>query len=90
MLAAGSPLRAPRGLMTAEAGLAAYDFHLEVTRLLWGAVAVLALALYLEHALSQLPRILSLQDRNPYAPTYGSFNRLYWLDKTHAFPDAIA
>jgi len=52
MLAAGSPLRAPRGLMTAEAGLAAYDFHLEVTRLLWGAVAVLALALYLEHALA--------------------------------------
>ena len=47
-------------------------------------------SLYLEHALSQLPRILSLQDRNPFSPTYGSFNRLYWLDKTHDFPDAMA
>src|SRR3954471_11507096 len=47
-------------------------------------------SLYLEHALSQLPRILSLQDRNPFSPTYGSVNRLYWLDKTHDFPDAMA
>jgi hypothetical protein len=47
-------------------------------------------SLYLDHALSQLPRILSLQDRNPFSPTYGSFNRLYWLDKTHDFPDGMA
>ncbi len=45
---------------------------------------------YLERALSQIPRILSLQDRNPFSPTYGSFHRPYWLDKTSDFPDALA
>jgi hypothetical protein len=45
---------------------------------------------YLERALNQIPRILSLQDRNPYSPTYGSFHRPYWLDKTGDFPDALA
>jgi len=45
---------------------------------------------YLERALTQIPRILSLQDRNPYSPTYGSFHRPYWLDKTSDFPDALA
>ncbi|MFN0072785.1 MAG: hypothetical protein ACKVVP_14975 [Chloroflexota bacterium] len=44
---------------------------------------------YLERALNQIPRILSLQDRNPYSPTYGSFHRPYWLDKTSDFPDAL-
>ena len=44
------------------------------------------LALYLEQALSQFPRLLSLQDRNQFSPTYGSFNRLYWLDKALDFP----
>jgi hypothetical protein len=37
-----------------------------------------------------MPRLLSLQDRNPYSPTYGSFHRLYWLDKSIDFPDAMA
>src|SRR5215213_1989672 len=45
---------------------------------------------YLEQALGQMPRLLSLQDRNPYSPTYGSFHRLYWLDKSLDFPDAMA
>ncbi len=47
-------------------------------------------SVYLEQALSQMPRLLSLQDRNPYSPTYGSFHRLYWLDKSLDFPDAMA
>jgi hypothetical protein len=50
MLAAGSPLRLPRGLMTVEAG--AFDLHLELTRLLWGGAAVLALVLYALHQTS--------------------------------------
>src|SRR3954451_16707197 len=37
-----------------------------------------------------MPRLLSLQDRNPFSPTYGSFHRLYWLDKSLDFPDAMA
>jgi hypothetical protein len=45
---------------------------------------------YLERALSQIPRILSLLDRNPFSPTFGSFHRPYWLDKTSDYPDALA
>jgi len=44
---------------------------------------------YAGRALSQIPRLLSLQDRNPYSPTYGCFKRTYWLDKTADFPDAL-
>ncbi|MFH1671053.1 MAG: hypothetical protein ABIA92_05750 [Patescibacteria group bacterium] len=44
---------------------------------------------YAQKALSQIPRLLSLQDRNPYSPTYGCFKRTYWLDKTVDFPDAL-
>jgi len=47
MLAAGSPLCLPRGLMAPEAG--AFDLHLELRRLLWGAAAVLAVVLYALH-----------------------------------------
>jgi hypothetical protein len=53
MLAAGAPFHPPRGLMSAEAGaFVTFDLHLELKRLLWGAAAVLALVLYLSHALS--------------------------------------
>ena len=45
---------------------------------------------YLDKALSQIPRLLTLQDRNPFSPTYGSFHRAYWLDKAIDFPDAMA
>jgi hypothetical protein len=45
---------------------------------------------YLQKALSQVPRLLSLQDRNPVSRTYGCFSRSYWLDKTIDFPDAMA
>lgn len=45
--------------------------------------------MYAEKALSQIPRLLTLQDRNPFSPTYGCFKRTYWLDKTADFPDAL-
>ncbi|NJN68000.1 MAG: methyltransferase domain-containing protein [Chloroflexaceae bacterium] len=44
---------------------------------------------YAQQALSQIPRLLSNQDRNPFSPTYGCFHRDYWLDKTSDFPDAV-
>ncbi len=44
---------------------------------------------YAAKAISQVPRLLSLQDRNPFSPTYGSFYRTYWLDKTEDFPNAL-
>ena len=44
---------------------------------------------YADKALCQIPRLLSLQDLNPYSPTYGCFKRTYWLDKTVDFPDAL-
>lgn len=44
---------------------------------------------YANKALSQIPRLLSLQDRNVFSPTYGCFHRDYWLDKTSDFPDAV-
>ena len=34
-------------------------------------------------------RLLGNLDRDPYSPTYGSFHREYWLDKTSDFPDAV-
>ena len=47
MLAAGSPLKLPRGMMTVEPG--AFDLHLELTRLLWVGAAVIAVVLYALH-----------------------------------------
>lgn len=44
---------------------------------------------YAEKAIVQIPRLLTLQDRNPYSPTYGCFHRDYWLYKTSDFPDAV-
>ncbi|MBI2117379.1 hypothetical protein HYT95_00615 [Candidatus Peregrinibacteria bacterium] len=46
-------------------------------------------SVYAEKALSQIPRLLTLQDRHPFSPTYGCFKRTYWLDKTVDFPDAL-
>ncbi len=46
--------------------------------------------IYAEKALSQVPRILSLENRNPFLPTYGSFDRTYWLDRAIDFPNALA
>ena len=44
---------------------------------------------YAQKAIAQIPRLLSLQDRNPFSPTYGCFHRDYWLYKTSDFPDAV-
>ena len=44
---------------------------------------------YAQKAISQIPRLLGNQDRNPFSPTYGCFHRDYWLDKTSDFPDAV-
>ncbi|OGJ57115.1 hypothetical protein A2635_01235 [Candidatus Peribacteria bacterium RIFCSPHIGHO2_01_FULL_51_9] len=44
---------------------------------------------YATKALSQIPRLLTLEDRNRYSPTFGSFKRTFWLDKTVDFPDAL-
>jgi hypothetical protein len=50
MLAAAAPLHSPRGLMSVEAAaFEGFDLHGELTRLLWAAVAVLAVVLYLGH-----------------------------------------
>lgn len=44
---------------------------------------------YQSIALSGIPRLLSLLDRNPYSKTYGSFSRNYWHYKTFTdFPSA--
>ena len=45
---------------------------------------------YAQKALSQVPRLLSLQDRNEFSRTYGCFNREYWLCRTTDFPSSIA
>jgi hypothetical protein len=44
---------------------------------------------YASKAISQIPRILSLQDRNSFSPTYGCMHRDYWLYKTSDFADAV-
>jgi hypothetical protein len=44
---------------------------------------------YARKAISQIPRLLSLQDRSSFSPTYGCFHRDYWLFKTSDFPDAV-
>lgn len=44
---------------------------------------------YAESAISAVPRLLSMQDRNPYSPSYGCFDRMYWLDKAMDFPSSI-
>ena len=41
---------------------------------------------YIKLALSYLPHIIQLVDRNPYSPSYGCFDREYWHYKTHDFP----
>jgi hypothetical protein len=45
---------------------------------------------YAQKALEQVPRLLSLEDRNPFSPTYGCCNREYWLCRSTDFPSSIA
>ncbi len=44
---------------------------------------------YAQKALSQVPRLLSCQDRNPFSPTYGCCDREFWLCRATDFPNAI-
>lgn len=46
--------------------------------------------IYAQKAISQIPRLLTCLDRNPFSLTYGCFNREFWLTRTRDFPDAIA
>lgn len=55
----------------------------------WTVVMTDAKRIYAESALRSIPRLLSLQDRNPLSPSYGCFHRDYWLYKTSDFPDAV-
>lgn len=41
---------------------------------------------YTDEALRYLPRLFQMEDKNPYSPTYGSFDRSYWHYRTMDFP----
>ena len=41
-------------------------------------------------ALRQIPKILTLQDRNPHSPTYGCFDRNFWQYKIIDFPSGMS
>jgi hypothetical protein len=42
--------------------------------------------LYVKLALSYVPHLVQLVDKNPYSPTYGCFDREYWHYRTLDFP----
>ena len=42
--------------------------------------------LYAQLALSYVPHLIQLLDKNPYSPTYGCFDREYWHYRTLDFP----
>jgi hypothetical protein len=44
---------------------------------------------YAKRAISQIPRLLTLLDRNEFSKTYGSFQRTFWLDKSDDFVNAL-
>ena len=46
--------------------------------------------LFAQHALAQIPKILTLQDRNAHSPTYGCFDRNFWHYKIIDFPSGMA
>ncbi|NER20177.1 MAG: hypothetical protein F6J96_05500 [Symploca sp. SIO1C2] len=46
--------------------------------------------LFAQAALSQIPKILTLLDRNPHSPTYGCFDRNFWHYKIIDFPSGMA
>ena len=46
--------------------------------------------LYAYSALDQIPKILTLLDRNPHSPTYGCFDRNFWHYKIIDFPSGMA
>jgi len=46
--------------------------------------------LFAREALGQIPKILTLQDRNAHSPTYGCFDRNFWHYKIIDFPSGMA
>ena len=46
--------------------------------------------LFAREALSQIPKILTLLDRNVHSPTYGCFDRNFWHYKIIDFPSGMA
>jgi hypothetical protein len=45
---------------------------------------------FAREALASIPKILTLQDRNPHSATYGCFDRNYWHYKIIDFPSGMA
>jgi hypothetical protein len=46
--------------------------------------------LFAREAIAQVPKILTLLDRNPHSPTYGCFDRNFWQYKIIDFPSGMA
>lgn len=46
--------------------------------------------LFAREALAQIPKILTLLDRNPHSPTYGCFDRNFWQYKIIDFPSGMS
>ena len=46
--------------------------------------------LFAKEALAQIPKILTLCDRNPHSPTYGCCDRNFWQYKIVDFPSGMA
>lgn len=46
--------------------------------------------LFADAALRQIPKMLTLLDRNPHSPTYGCFDRNYWHYRMIDFPSGMA
>lgn len=44
----------------------------------------------ISRALNHVPKILTLQDRDPHSPTYGCFDRNFWHYKIIDFPSGMA
>jgi hypothetical protein len=46
--------------------------------------------LFAREGLAQIPKLLTLLDRNPHSPTYGCFDRNFWQYKIIDFPSGMA
>lgn len=46
--------------------------------------------LFATEAINQIPKLLTLLDRNPHSPTYGCFDRNFWQYKIIDFPSGMA
>ena len=46
--------------------------------------------LFAQSAIEQIPKLLTLLDRNPHSPTYGCFDRNFWHYKIIDFPSGMA